>query len=296
MTKMELRHHSEVGRLTHVLLKRPEAAFLSQAHLNKSWEEYGYLGCPDYELAVEEYSAFEDLLRATVPNISCLGEDPPAGLDSLYVRDALLMTDRGAVVLNMGKTQRRAEPKAAGGSLPGIGIPVLGEIRAPGCVEGGDVVWFDRGTLAVGLGYRTNAEGIRQLRNLLADFVNEIVVVPLPHWKGPGDVLHLMSLISPLDFDLSLVFSPLLPVSFREWLIDRSIKLLEVPEQEFPSMGGNVLAVAPRDVIMLSGNPRTRGELEAAGVTVREYAGSQISQLGSGGPTCLTRPLCRLNG
>lgn len=295
MTLKGLRHHSEVGRLTHVLLKRPESAFLSQEHLDAHWEEFGYLGRPDFDLAVKEYRVFEDLLSSTVPNIHYLGDSPPTGLDSLYVRDGLLITDRGAVILNMGKVQRSAEPPAARGLLSRIGIPVLGEIEPPGCVEGGDVVWFDRSTLAVGLGYRTNDEGIRQLRSLLADFVSDVLVVPLPHWKGPGDVLHLMSLISPVDVDLSLVFSPLLPVSFREWLLARSIRLLEVPEQEFPSMGGNVLAVAPRDVILLEGNPRTRRALEDAGATVREYVGTQISHLGSGGPTCLTRPLCRLD-
>lgn len=295
MNTMELQHHSEVGRLTHVLLKRPEAAFLNQEHLDEHWEGFGFLGRPDFERAVREYRAFEEVLSSRVPNIYHLPADPPTGLDSLYVRDALLMTDQGAVILNMGKTQRRAEPPAAGGFLSRIGIPVLGEIRAPGCVEGGDVVWFDRDTLAVGRGYRTNGEGIRQLRNILGDHVSEILEVPLPHWKGPGDVLHLMSLVSPLDFDLCLVYSPLLPVSFREWLQARDIRLLEVPEQEFSSMGGNVLMVGPRDGVMLAGNPATRRMLEGAGVAVTEYAGSQISYLGSGGPTCLTRPLLRLD-
>lgn len=294
MNPMKLQYHSEVGRLTHVLLKRPEGAFLDQAHLNEHWSEFGFLECPDFDLAVQEYHAFEAVLSSTVPNIYFLDENPDTGLDSLYVRDALLMTGRGAVILNMGKMQRRVEPRAAADFLSRVGIPVLGEIQPPGCVEGGDVVWFDRGTLAVGRGYRTNDEGIGQLRNLLADLVSEILVVPLPHWKGPGDVLHLMSLISPLDFDLSLVYSPLLPVSFREWLGARAIQLLEVPEQEFASMGGNVLAVGPRDCIMLSGNPRTRRKLEDAGVAVRVYDGTHISHLGSGGPTCLTRPLLRM--
>jgi len=293
MKLMQLEHHSEVGRLTHLLLKRPQAAFLNQDYLDSHWRGFGFEGCPDFKLAVQEYQAFEALLQSSVPNIYYLDDTPSTGLDSIYVRDALLATDRGAVVLRMGKKQRRSEPRAAADFLSGHHIPVLGEIQAPGCMEGGDLVRFGPRTLAVGQGYRTNRRGIEQLRAILGDSVTEIRVVPLPHWKGPGDVLHLMSLISPLDLDLCLVFSPLLPVPFRQWLLDRDIRLIEVAEDEFATMGGNVLAVGPRDCIMLSGNPRTQGRLEAAGVAVRVYEGRNISRLGAGGPTCLTRPLRR---
>lgn len=290
---MDVRNFSEVGRLTRLLLKRPEDSFLSQENLDANWKEYNYLGPPDHVRACAEYDAFAALLGDSVPEIHYLREDPEAGLDSLYVRDALLIAEGGAVVLNMGKPQRRGEPAAAGRVLSELGIPVLGEIRDPGKVEGGDVVWFDRNTLAIGQGYRTNAEGIRQLSEILSDSVSSIQVVPLPHWKGPGDVLHLMSLISPLDQDLALVFSPLLPVPFREWLLERGITLLEVPSVEHDTMAGNVLAVGPRDGLMLSGNPLTRRLLEASGVRVQVYEGIHISQMGAGGPTCLTRPLFR---
>jgi N-dimethylarginine dimethylaminohydrolase len=145
----------------------------------------------------------------------------------------------------------------------------------------------------VGQGYRSNAQGIRQLRDLLGDLVDEVVPVPLPHWDGPDDVLHLMSLVSPLDRDLVLVYPRLLPVPFLQWLEKRGTSLLEVPEAEYDTMACNVLAFAPRRCIMLAGNPRTRRLLEEAGVDVWTYEGREISFKGSGGPTCLTRPLLR---
>ena len=171
-------------------------------------------------------------------------------------------------------------------------MPVCGRIEPPGSAEGGDVIWLDSRTFVVGRGYRTNADGIRQLRAILGRAV-EVVEVPLPHWRGHHDVMHLMSLISPLDHDLAVVYSPLLPVPFREWLLDRGIQLVEVPDEEFETMGTNVLAVAPRRCLILSGNPRTRAALERAGADVIEYEGTEISVKGAGGPTCLTRPLER---
>jgi N-dimethylarginine dimethylaminohydrolase len=154
-------------------------------------------------------------------------------------------------------------------------------------------VWLDRRTLAVGRGYRTNDVGIAQLRALLGDAIDELVVVHLPHWRGAGDVFHLMSIISPVDPDLAVVYSPLMPVAFRERLLDRGMTLVEVPDDEFESMGANVLALGSRRCVMLAGNPRTRARLEAAGVDVVEYEGMEISRKGGGGPTCLTRPLRR---
>jgi N-dimethylarginine dimethylaminohydrolase len=172
-------------------------------------------------------------------------------------------------------------------------VAILGAITGEGKLEGGDVLWVDERTLAVGRGYRTNDEGIRQLRQLTADFIDELVVVPLPHWNGPDDVLHLLSLISPIDHHLAIGYSKLLPVPFREWLLAREVKLLEVPDAEYESMACNILAVAPRQCLMLSGNPRTKAMLEAEGVEVWEYDGEEISRKGAGGPTCLTRPLQR---
>jgi N-dimethylarginine dimethylaminohydrolase len=172
-------------------------------------------------------------------------------------------------------------------------VSVVGEIRRPGCLEGGDVVWLDARTVVVGRGYRTNDDGIRQFRELLGDTIDDLIVVPLPHWRGPNDVFHLMSMLSPVDHDLAVVYSPLMPVPIREVLADRGMRFVEVPDDEFESMGTNVLALAPRRCLMLAGNPRTQAALEAAGAEVVVYEGEQISRKGGGGPTCLTRPLAR---
>jgi N-dimethylarginine dimethylaminohydrolase len=195
----------------------------------------------------------------------------------------------------MGKPAREGEPGAQEAAFQAIGYPIAGAIVAPGLLEGGDIVWLDQRTIVVGRGYRTNDAGIAQLRAILRDDIDQLIVVPLPHWQGRGDVFHLMSIISPIDLDLAVVYSPLLPVPFREFLIDRGISLVEVPDEEFGTMGANVLAMGRRRAVMLTGNPKTRQRLEAAGVEVIEYEGDNISTKGGGGPTCLTRPLRRVD-
>jgi N-dimethylarginine dimethylaminohydrolase len=224
--------------------------------------------------------------------VHLLPQDDALTLDAIYVRDASLITPRGVVLCRMGKQSRSGEPEAQGQAFKHAGITVLSAIQRPGKVEGGDIVWFDERTLAVAHGYRTNAEGIQQLRRLVGEGV-EVLVVPLPHYRGPGDVFHLMSIVSPVDRDLAVVYSPLMPVPFREWLGGRGIRLVEVPDEEFDSMGGNVLAIAPRRCVMVDGNPVTRARLEWAGAEVLAYDGTEISLKGGGGPTCLTRPLER---
>jgi len=215
------------------------------------------------------------------------------GLDSMYVHDPVLITEKGAILCNMGKEERFEEPLAVKDYLKELDVPILGKIRGDGTLEGGDVVWLGPKRLAVGQGYRTNAEGIRQLKELTAGLVDEFVIVPLVHWSGPEDVLHLMSMISPIDNDTLVVYSRLLPVPFRQWLVERKYKLLDVPDEEYASMACNILALAPRKCIMIEGNPKTKQMLEKEGCTVWEYKGQEISKVGSGGPTCLTRPLLR---
>jgi N-dimethylarginine dimethylaminohydrolase len=274
-----------------VLLKHPRHAFVGPERIGAQWEALNYLAPPDFDSACREFDSFVRLLES----LGVEAELMPAqdiGMDSIYVRDASVITDRGAILCHMGKDARRREPEAQRPALESLGVPVLGSIEGTGCLEGGDVTWLTPGTLAVGRGYRTNDEGIRQLRELLGTDV-EVVVVPLPHWRGPSDVFHLMSVISPLADDVALVYSPLLPVVFRDLLLERGTTLVEVPDAEFESMGCNVLAVAPRLVVALDGNPETRRRMEAAGVEVHVYQGAEISSKGCGGPTCLTRPLER---
>ena len=284
---------SEIAPIRTLLLKHPRQAWLDQKSIRAQSKALRYSGEPDFERAVEEYDRFVDILRGSVADVRFLPEDGRTGLDSIYVRDAALTTGAGLILCRMGKELRRGEPQAIGEFAKAAGWPVLGAVQAPGTVEGGDVVWLDDRTLAVGHGYRTNAEGIRQLREMTADLVREVIEVPLPHWDGPGDVLHLMSMLSPVDDGKLLVHSRLLPVPFRKRLLEMGFELLEVPEAEYPTMACNVLAMAPGKCLALAGNPRTLDVLAKAGIDVRTYEGREISVKGAGGPTCLTRPLVR---
>lgn len=292
---MSLTAQSETGHIHHLLLKTPAAAFRDAAAISAQWRTLGYPAPPDFDRAAAEFGALADLLEAQGLRIDYLPETPGAGLDSIYVRDASIVCDAGAILCRMGKPARRVEPAACARFYQASGIPLLGAIRAPGTLEGGDVAWLDECTLAVGRGYRSNAAGIEQLRTLLPEAI-EVVEVPLPHWRGTADVFHLMSMLSPVDRDLLLVYSPLLPVPFRELLLDRGFTLVEVPDEEFDSMGCNVLALGGRRCLALAGNPQTRARLEAAGAEVMEYQGEEISRKGCGGPTCLTRPIARERG
>lgn len=283
---------NEYGRLQQVALRHARDAFGSQAALSRQWQALNYHAEPDFQAAVKEYDAFVRIFEDLGCQVELLPAAEGLGPDSIYVRDATLVSPKGLIHGAMGKPARRAENRGNGDLLAARGLPVAGAVQGEGTVEGGDVVWLDETTFCVGQGYRTNAEGIRQLRELLGPGVH-VEATGLPHYKGPSDVFHLMSFLSPLDKDLALVFSPLMPVPFRQFLLERGLTLVEVPEEEFESMACNVLALAPRHVLMLEGNPETRRRLEAAGCSVVLYEGRNISRLGEGGPTCLTRPLAR---
>jgi N-dimethylarginine dimethylaminohydrolase len=283
---------NEYDRLSTVLVKHVRDAFIDEATLAAQWKALNYTAKPDLGRAIDEYDRFIDILRSAGPTVHVLPRDIPTTLDSIYVRDASIVSKSGLILCAMGKAERAMEPAAQEQALDGIGVAIAGRITPPGRLEGGDLIWLDDHTVAIGHGYRTNAEGIRQLRALVGDTV-DLIEVPLPHWHGPGDVMHLMSLISPLDHDLAVVYSRLLPVPFREWLLERAIRLIEVPDEEFFTIGTNVLAVAPRRCLMLAGNPVTRRAIEASGCEVLEYEGFEISVKGAGGATCLTRPISR---
>ena len=286
---------SECGRLAHVAVKHPRAAFVDAPTVAATWQSLNFSAPPDLARAIDEHDRFVETLRSAGAIVHYLPGDSSTTLDSIYARDASIVSPGGIILCSMGKPARESEPAAQHRAFTSLGVPLptVGRLEPPGRLEGGDVIWVDERTIVVGRGYRTNAEGIRQLRLLLGDAV-EVVEVPLPHWRGSGDVMHLMSLISPVDDDLAVVYSRLLPVPFREWLLERGVRLIETPDEEFETMGTNVLAVAPRRCVMLSGNPRTRAALEAAGAEVIDYEGQEISVKGAGGPTCLTRPILRL--
>ena len=284
---------SEVGKIRSVFIKSVSDAFVDEETISKEWKALNFLSKPDLGKARQEYKKFEDLLRNNTTDVYYFPQNESVTMDSIYCRDAALATDAGMILCNMGKPARANEPEAEKETFDKLGIKILGGIHSPGTIEGGDVAWLDSKTLAVGHTYRTNEGGIRQLKALLNPLGINVITVPLPHYRGPSDVFHLMSILSPIDHDLAVVYSPLMPIVFRNELLNRGYTLVEVPDDEFESMGCNALAVAPRKCIMVRGNAQTKLALEKAGSTVFEYEGDEISLKGGGGPTCLTRPVWR---
>jgi len=285
--------HSETGKIKSLFIKNATQAFISDKHIDEYWKQLNYLSKPDINKAIDEYKHFESILQQQGAEIFHLPQDESVNMDSVYCRDAAIATNNGMIICNMGKAARMNEPLAEKKAFEANGIAVLGAITAPGTVEGGDVAWLDEHTLAVGNTYRTNEEGIRQLTALLQPMNVQVITVALPHYKGSSDVFHLMSILSPVDTNLAVVYSPLMPIVFRNLLLQRGYQLVEVPDEEFDSMGCNVLALAPRVCLIVDGNPKTKAALEAAGCTVIVYKGEEISVKGGGGPTCLTRPIYR---
>jgi N-dimethylarginine dimethylaminohydrolase len=282
-----------VAPLRSVVVKRPEEAFRDTTAIENEWARLGYARPPDLDRAAADHRNFVQILKNAGAEVLYLPRDQRTGLDSIYTHDPVLMTDLGAIIFQTGKVARRGEGPAFADALKNWGVPVLGSIGGPATAEAGDMVWLDRHTLIAGRGFRTNAAGIEVLAALLLPLGVSVIPVQLPYWSGPNDVLHLMSFISLLDEDLAVAYRRLMPVPLFELLTARNITLVDVPDEEYDTLGCNVLAVSPRNVVMVAGNPVTRGRLEAAGCTVSEFDGREICYPGAGGPTCLTRPIVR---
>jgi arginine deiminase len=290
---MDFGCQSMTGRIETILIKHPENAFISQKNLDNGYEAYGYIGCPEYEMVTKEYETFESIIKNNVQKILYLPFDERAGIDSIYTHDTVKITNKGAIYFPMGKGLRKGEPEATRAYLESIGVPTLGVIESPARIEGGDVVWLDEKTVAIGRGYRTNEQGIKRFKEITQGIVEEIIIVPMPHGDGEGACLHLMSIISLVDKDLAVVYSKYMPVFFREYLIEKGIELIETPDQEYDYLGTNVLALAPRKCVLVKGNTIVKDKLESAGAEVFEYDGHELSYRGTGGPTCLTCPIFR---
>src|SRR5918993_5257261 len=280
---------SMVAPLKRVLVRKP-----APPAAEERFADFGYPRAVDHDRTEQEHDAFRALLADAGAEVVVAGPDETGLLDAIFAYDPSLMTDAGAVLLRPGKDLRLAEVGLAERTYAELGIPITGRIEAPGTVEGGDTLWLDERTLAVGRGYRTNSEGIRQLAALLAPHGIETMTVDLPHWRGPDECLHLMSFISPVGERLAVVYLPLMSVAFVQELQRRGWSFIEVPDEEFETHGCNVLALAPKRVLVCDGSPVTRGRLEAAGCEVVTYVGNELSHNRAGGPTCLTRPILRV--
>lgn len=286
--------NSEYQRLTRVLVCPPSVAFISEEKIRAEWKDLNFLEAPGLKKSEEEYRRFCQLLEAEGIQLEFLPFNSSLSLDAIYCRDSSIATDHGMIVCSMGKAQRDGEPDVHLKFYEASGIEILGRIEPPGTLEGGDVAWLDEKTLAVGHSYRTNEAGIDQLKAMLKPFGIAVIEVSLPHYRGHADVFHLMSVFSPVDKDLAVVYSPLMPVRFRNLLLKKGFELVEVDEKEFLTLGCNVLALAPRYCLISDGHPNTVNALKSKGCRVVTYKGDEISIKGGGGPTCLTRPLQRL--
>jgi len=268
-----------VEPLRRVLVRRPPANV-------SDWRRFGWRAEPDAAKLAEEHEQLCLQLEAAGAEVVVAAATT---LDAIYAFDPALVADRGAVLLRPGKAERIDEVDVAASDLEAAGVPVSARLDAPAHAEGGDLAWLDEQTLLAGRGYRTNSDGISALERILGV---ETLVFDLPHSHGPGEVLHLLSLLSPLDRDLVVAYPPLMPVRLVQLLAEREIEIVEVPGEEFETMGPNALALAPRRALVLERNVETRRRLERAGVAVAVYRGEELSK-GDGGPTCLTLPLLR---
>jgi len=288
-----MKRFSMTSRLERVLVAHARDCFISQSHLTENWQKYRFAYEPDFEKACGESDAFISLLSEFGAQVDILPPTFCTGLDSLYVHDPVATTANGFLTTSMGKELRQDEPSAVGIHLKESGFEVSSLSSPSARLEGGDIVWLRPDLVAVGEGFRSNREGIEALREHCGNSVSEIVSVPLPYWNGPSDVLHLMSFISPLsDRDL-LVYSRLMPVIFRQRLLDYGFNLIELPAQDYDTIGCNVLALDESTCLIESRNVATIDLLKDRGFDVRTYSGQHISLAGEGGPTCLTRPLMR---
>jgi N-dimethylarginine dimethylaminohydrolase len=277
-----------IAPLQTVLVRRPDDAFGSCDPLLWHYTDQPYL-----PLAQGEHDAFVNTLLGHGVEVIYHDVPLPDHADAIFVHDPALITDRGAIILRMGKALRVGEEEAMDTTLRRLGVPVHYRLSGAATAEGGDLLWLDERTLCVGLGFRTNAAGFAQLEEALDGSGVALVPVQLPYFEGPEACLHLMSLISLVDVDLAVVYRPLLPVPFFQLLEARGVELIDVSDEEFATMGTNVLALGPRHCLLLDHNHETRAALEAAGCRVATYRGDELSLKAEGGATCLTRPILR---
>lgn len=281
-----------VGPLLRVMVFTPKnAGWGSDAA--KQWRNLGFLHAPDLQTSQAQHDQLCRHLESAGAEVIQLKPCSNLTLDSVYTHDPSLATDFGLIALNPGKPNRVPESRCHREFCVDLGIPILGQIEPPGIAEAGDMVWLDATTLLIGHGYRTNADGISQIRAMLAPRGVEVISAPLPYGNGPAECLHLMSLISLLDEQTALVDLPWLAVETVTLLNARGYKSIEIAYSERATLACNVLALGKKRLLAIEENVKTNQRLREAGFEVSTFSGSELCINGSGGPTCLTRPLLR---
>jgi N-dimethylarginine dimethylaminohydrolase len=293
MTKTRFNGHSMVGALEFVLVCSPRRAGWNRPDYAARWHDLGFHHAPDFERAQAQHDALCRELEGDGAEVIELPQASDLSLDAVYTHDASLPTDFGLIVMRPGKTNRVSEAQHHGAFCETLAIPILGAITSPGTAEAGDILWLDSKTLLIGHGYRTNAAGIQQIRALLAPNGVEVLSAPLPYGPGPSACLHLMSLISLLDDHSALVDLPWLAVETVELLKSRGFRFVEIDPSERDTLACNVLALGNNRLLAIEENYKTNARLRQAGFDLRTFPGSELCINGSGGPTCLTRPLLR---
>jgi len=282
-----------VGPLQRVMVCSPSTAGWNDPARVGRWRELGFHHAPEYAQAQVQHDSLCRELAASGAELLEMPGAAEVSLDAVYAHDASFATDYGLILMRPGKPNRVAEAAHHRSACEGFGMPTLGAIKAPGSTEAGDIVWLDAKTLLIGNGYRTNAAGIEQMRELLAPKGVEVISAPLPYGPGPSACLHLMSLISLLDDQTALVDLPWLAVETVELLKARGFRMIEIEYTERDTLACNVLALGSGRLLAIEENRKTNQRLREAGFDVRTFGGSEICINGSGGPTCLTRPLLR---
>jgi N-dimethylarginine dimethylaminohydrolase len=285
--------NSMVGTLERVLVCSPRTAGWNQPERRAIWKDLGFYHAPDFTIAQSQHEALCRELKAAGANVIELPPAPDLSLDAVYTHDSSFPTSYGLIIMRPGKPNRVAEGPRHAAFCKTLDIPTLATITTPGTAEAGDIVWLDSKTLLIGHGYRTNRAGIQQIRDLLSPEKVEVLSAPLPHGPGPSACLHLMSLISLLDDHTALVDLPWLAVETVEFLKSREFTFIEIDSAERDTLACNVLALGNNRLLAIEENRNTNARLRQAGFDLRTFPGTELCINGSGGPTCLTRPLLR---
>ena len=282
---------SMTSKLATVGMLKPMKA-LKNADPNK----WNYGNSFDPNKIDRNYSSFTKILTDLDVKILWMTCENNEIADSIFTYDASFMTSKGAILLSPGKPLRKGEEKIHEAFYKKNNIPIIGKLSGSAIAEGGDMFWLDNETLVIGKGFRTNQQGIDQIKGVMNTYNVKVVPFDLPFFRGPESCLHMMSLISLVDEKKALIYNSLLPIGLVQLLEKKGYNLIKAPEDEFISSEGlniNVLAIKPGECVMISGFPKTKKALERSGVNVHTFEGNSLCIGCEGGPTCLTRPILR---
>jgi arginine deiminase len=213
----------------------------------------------------------------------------PVSFNLMFMADLFFMTPEGAILARPASVMRAGEEREAAASLARLGIPILRSISGGGTFEGADAMWLDPGTVLLARGLRTNEEGIRQVSAVLSEMGVSTIVVDLPH-----GTMHLMGMLRIVDRDLAVAWPKRLAHHAVGQLEARGLKVAFLPDEAEATNGAalNFVTVAPRHILMPSGNPLTMEFYEFLGITCHTVDVDEIIKA-AGAIGCLTGVLAR---